>query len=326
LAPREGFAIGAGRVCWADCHLRNFMFPPRHLHLLATFVEVCREGSFTKAARKLGISKSIVSGQVRMLEEILAARVLERSTRQVALTQIGHEVLGAAERMLSAAGDVAIIAESKRAVATGVLRVAAPIYLGEFFVAPAVARLVSRFRELRAELLLSDEKTDPIALQLDAVVSVNASQDSNLVGMPLANDLEIIVCAPELAPHWQGATQPNELLSAPWVVHSCIPAGAQHHFRTAAGSSQSISPSRPVIRANTLDALRALISNGAGLGILPALVVAEDIRAGRMLRLLPDWQGRALQIHAWLPSDKHRTARVTLFLEELRAAFDGFGL
>src|SRR5687768_12705435 len=140
------------------------MFPPRHLHLLATFVEVCREGSFTKAALRLGISKSIVSGQVRMLEDTLGARLLERSTRQLALTQIGREVLGAAERMLSAAGDVANIAESKRTVATGVLRVAAPIYLGEFFVAPAVARLVSRFRELRAELMLSDEKTDPIAL------------------------------------------------------------------------------------------------------------------------------------------------------------------
>jgi DNA-binding transcriptional LysR family regulator len=302
------------------------MFPPRHLHLLATFVEVCREGSFTKAALRLGISKSIVSGQVRMLEDTLGARLLERSTRQLALTQIGREVLGAAERMLSAAGDVANIAESKRTVATGVLRVAAPIYLGEFFVAPAVARLVSRFRELRAELMLSDEKTDPIALQLDVVLSVNAAQDPNLVSTPLAKDLEIIVCAPDLAGEWRDATQPNELLAAPWVVHSCIPAGTQHRFRNQRGSQQTFSPPQPTIRANTLDALRALIANGAGVGILPALVVAEDIRAGHMVRLLPDWQGRALVIHAWLPSDKHPTARVTLFLEELRAAFDGFGL
>src|SRR5262245_38908863 len=105
------------------------MLSPRHLHLLVTFVHVCREGSFTQAARKLSISKSMVSDHLRTLEDVLGARLLERTTRRVALTQIGQEVLVAAERMQAAAADVSQLAESQRAAPSGVLRVGAPVFL-----------------------------------------------------------------------------------------------------------------------------------------------------------------------------------------------------
>jgi DNA-binding transcriptional LysR family regulator len=301
------------------------MLPPRHLPLLATFVAVCREGSFTKAARNLGVSKSIVSGQLRVLEDVLGARLLERSTRHVALTQIGQEVLIAADRMLSAANDVAFIAESKRTSPCGVLRVAAPVYLGMFFVAPAVARVVARSPEIRAELVFSDEKTDPIALRLDAVVSVNGAQDSALVCTQLGSDVEIIVGSPELAHRWSSAQQPKDLAAAPWIAHSAIPSGSQQVFRNQNGSEQQLAPLTPSILANTCDAIRLLVARGAGLAIAPSQLVADDIRSGRMVRMLPAWRGRAVRVHACLPSGKHPPARVTLFMEELRAVFDGFG-
>src|SRR5262245_37195643 len=203
------------------------MLAPRHFHLLATFVQVCREGSFTQAGRKLSISKSMVSSHLRTLEDILGARLLERTTRRVALTQTGQEVLAAAERVLVAAEDVASIAETKRAVPSGVLRVAAPVYLGTLWVAPAMARLCSRYPDLRTELLLSDARTDPIAHQLDATVSVNVAQDAAVTSVQLGTDSEIIVAAPQLAERWRSAAQPKDLSGAPWVAHSCIPAGAQ---------------------------------------------------------------------------------------------------
>src|SRR6185295_9576297 len=99
------------------------MLAPRHLHLFATFIQVCRDGSFTQAARRLSISKSLVSSHLRTLEDVLGARLLERTTRRVALTQVGQDVLAAADRMMLAAEDVVSITESQSGVPSGVLRV-----------------------------------------------------------------------------------------------------------------------------------------------------------------------------------------------------------
>jgi DNA-binding transcriptional LysR family regulator len=301
------------------------MLSPRHLHLLATFVQVCREGSFTLAARKLATSKSIVSSQLRTLEEVLGARLLERTTRRFALTQTGQEVLAAAERVMGAADDVASIAETRRAVPSGVLRVAAPVYLGTLWVAPAMARLCSKYSELRTELVLNDAKTDSIAQQLDATVSVNVSHDAAVTSVQLGTDFEIIVAAPALAEKWSSASQPKDLASAPWVAHSCIPAGAQYQFRNQRGTQQRLAAPPASAVANTTDACRTLVSSGAGFAVLPLGPVQEELRAGRMLRVLPQWKGRVIRIHLVLASQKHPPARVTFFVEELRAVLEESG-
>jgi len=297
------------------------MLSPRHLPLLATFVQVYRDGSFTKAGRSLSLSTSVVSAQLRTLEDALGARLLERTTRRVALTQTGQEVLAAAERMLAAASDVGRIAESKLGVPTGVLRVAAPVDLGALLVAPAVARLCSRYPELRAELLLSDGKSDPIANRLDAIVSVNAPKNSTYVSTQLGRDVEVIVASPELARKWQAATQPKDLAGAPFIGHPAIPARAQHQFRNQAGTLQRLAPKEIRILANTGDAIRSLVVGGAGFAVVPSQMVADDIAAGRMVRVLSEWRARTVRVHACLPSRSHPPARVRLFLEELRAVF-----
>jgi DNA-binding transcriptional LysR family regulator len=297
------------------------MFSHRHLPLLATFVQVCRDGSFTKAAGSLSISKGQVSNHLRMLEEALGARLLERTTRRVALTQMGQEVLSAADRMLSAASEVGRIAESRHGAVSGVLRVAAPVDLGAILVAPTVGRLCNRHPELKAELVLSDAQTDPVAHRLDAMVAVNVPRDSALISTLLGSDFEIIVAAPELARRWQGATQPKELAGAPWVAHPAIPDSARHQFRNERGALQRLASGEPRVRANTSDSIRSLVVGGVGLAVVPSQMVLEDIRSGRMVRLLPEWKGRRVRFHVCLTSRKHPPARVTLFVEELREMF-----
>jgi len=297
------------------------MLSPRHLPLLATFVQVYRDGSFTKAGRTLSLSKSVVSDQLRILEDVLGARLLERTTRRVALTQTGQDVLAAADRMLAASSEVGRIAESKLGVATGVLRVAAPVDLGALLVAPAIARLCSRYPELKAELVLSDDRTDPIANRLDAMVSVNVPRDSTMVSTQLGSDVEVIVAAPDLALCWQHVAQPKELANAPWIAHPAIPAGAHHQFRSQAGKLQRLAPKEARIQANTGDAIRSLVVGGAGFAVVPSQMIADDLQAGRMVRVLPEWRARTVRVHACLPSGSHPPARVKFFLEELRAVF-----
>lgn len=296
------------------------MLAPRHLHLLATFVQVCRDGSLTKAARNLGISKSLVSVHLRSLERALGARLLERTTRRLAVTQTGQDVLAAADRMLSAADDVARIAESKQGAPRGVLRVGASVEVGALLVAPTVARLCTRYPELRAELVLTDEKSDPIAQRLDVVVSVNVPKDSTLVSTRLGEDLEIVVASPELAQSWCGATEPKHLASAPWIAHPAIPPSARQ-FRNSRGALQRLAPVEPRIVANTGDAIRALVVGGAGFAVVPYQMVADDLHSGRMVRVLTDWRRRKCVLHACLPSRSNPPARATLFLQEFREVF-----
>jgi DNA-binding transcriptional LysR family regulator len=302
------------------------MLSHRQLPLLATFVRVCREGSFTGAARSLSISKGQVSNHLSMLEKVLGARLLERTTRRLALTQIGQDVYDAAERMLSAASEVDRIAESKGGLASGVLRVSAPLTLGALLVAPAVARLCARHPELRAELVLSDEKTDPMAHRLDAMVSVNVPQDSALISTHLGTDVEIIVASPDLARCWKAARQPKDLADAPWVAHCAIPASVRHQFKNERGTLQRLAPSEARAVANTSDAIRSLVVGGAGFAVVPSQMVRDDLESGRMLHMLPEWKGRQCRVHVCLPSRNHPPARVTLFVDELRAVFRMTGL
>jgi DNA-binding transcriptional LysR family regulator len=297
------------------------MLAPRHLPLLATFVQVCRDGSLTKAASNLAISKSLVSAHLRSLEQVLGARLLERTTRRLALTQTGQDVLAAADRMLSAANEVARIAESKQGAPSGVLRVGASVEVGALLVAPAVARLCARYPELRAELLLTDEKSDPIAHRLDVIVSINVPKDSTLISTRLGEDVEIVVASPELAQSWRDATEPKHLASAPWVAHPAIPPSARHQFRNSRGALQRLAPVEPRILANTGDAIRSLVVGGAGFAVLPYQMVADDLRSGRMVRVLTDWRRRKVVLHACLPSRNHPPARATLFLQEFREVF-----
>ena len=297
------------------------MLSTRHLPLLVTFVQVCRDGSFTVAARNLSISKALASAHLRQLEEALGVRLLDRTTRRATLTQVGQDVLTAAERMISAADDVSRIVETKQQAPSGVLRVGAPVDLGALLVAPAVARLCARYPELRAELVLTDARTDPIEHRLDAVLTVNAPKDSSLVSTRLGTDVEIIAASPSLTRTWQHAAEPKHLAEAPWIAHPSIPISARHNFKNQRGAQQRLAPTVARVVANTGDAIRSLLVGGAGLAVVPQQMVADDLRSGRMVRVLPKWTGRRIVVHASRPSRTHPSPRVKLFLAELRTVF-----
>lgn len=297
------------------------MLRHQHLPLLAIFAQVCRDGSLTVAAQSLGLSKSVVSSHLRNLEELLDVRLLERTTRRLALTQAGDAVLSAANRMLVAADDVNRIGEIQRETPTGTLRVAAPVDLGALLIAPSVARLCAQYPKLQAELILSDDYTDFFAQRLDAMLTVNVPKDSSLVSTRLASDVEIIVSAPELAKRWRDAKQPKDLTAAPFIAHTHVPSGSRRHYRNSQGAKQRITTSPPRIVANTTDAIRSLVVAGIGFAVVPSQVVYEDMMVGRIVRMLPDWRGRTVHVHLCRPSQQHPPPRVVALVRELRNIF-----
>lgn len=155
------------------------MLDPRDLPLLPVFVAVAQAGSFTGAARQLGLSKSVVSQHVRTLEERCGVRLFERTTRTLRLTQIGERVLEAALAVANAVKGLEQVVEVERQGATGTLRVTAPSDLGASVVAPVAAELAARHPDLRLDLVLDDGMRDLVAEGFDVAVRLGTIRESS---------------------------------------------------------------------------------------------------------------------------------------------------
>ncbi len=293
------------------------MLTPNDLPLLAVFTSIVRLGSFTAAARELGLSKSVVSHHLATLEERCGARLVERTTRTLRPTQVGERVLEAASGIVGGLRDVERALEEHGDVASGTLRVASTHDLGVRILAPAAARLAREHPGLRVELHCDDGLRDLIAEGYDLALRLGSAADSSHVIKKLGSEPEVIVGAPALAARFAAARRPAELAGATWIGHTQVAAPAVLRFRDEQGEGSEVHAERRAL-ANTGDGVRALAAGGVGLTTMPLFMVAADIAAGRLVRLCPGWSLRQLALYALLPSRENRPARVRAFLTILR--------
>jgi DNA-binding transcriptional LysR family regulator len=296
------------------------MFSTRDLPLLSVFAAVVRHGSFTAAAKDLGLSKSVVSDNVRVLEERCGVRLLDRTTRHLSLTDVGSEVLEAANAVNDATRSVRAIVDARRGAPIGALRIASTHALTAGFVAPVAARLVRDHPKLSVEIVSDDTPRDLVGDRFDVGIRVGTPKDSGYVIRRLARTREIIVAAPSLAGKLGVVKRPLALASAPWVRHTLAHAAKRWTFVGPRGERDTFTPTSRA-DANTIDGSRALIIGGAGVGLLPELVTADDIRRSVLVELCPGWSMRTLVLYALLPRPKPPT-QVELFIEALRARFE----
>ncbi|HEU4538238.1 MAG TPA: LysR family transcriptional regulator [Polyangiaceae bacterium] len=292
------------------------MLQPRDLPLLAVFAAVARHGSFTAAARELGLSKSVVSEHVRTLEARCGVGLLERSTRRVQLTQVGGHVLRAADAVVDAARDVGAILSEHRDAPVGELRVSTSHDLGARFVVPVAARLAVEHPQLRVDVVSDDAVRDLIGGGFDLSVRLGAPADSGHILRRLGTMLEHVVAAPALLDAFGPVARPRDLAGAPWVRHSLVTRTNVWRFRGPRGEHDEIAVT-PRAQANTAGGLVALLLSGLGFGVLPELMLGPEARRGALVKVCPEWHHRSLAIYALLPSAKP-PKRVSLFLAALR--------
>jgi len=295
----------------------------RDLPLLPVFVSVVRHGSFTVAAKELGLAKSVVSRHVRVLEERCGARLIERTTRRLKVTQIGEQILAAATTVVDAASEIDRLAAAHHSAPTGTLRVTAPQDLGAVLVAPVAARIARLHPLLRIEIELDDRPRDLVAEGLDVALRLGLLRDSGHVARRLGWEPEIIVGAAELVMAHADAGRPAALRGAPWVAHSPLGSKKVWKFRSGDGDEDEVVVTPRALASDT-GATRALVMGGVGFAVLPRHAVADDIVAGRLEHVCPAWFHRRIALHALLPGRKN-PPRVTLFLDHLAAAVPKLG-
>lgn len=289
---------------------------------MAIFAAVVEAQSFTVAAKRLGLTKSAVSKNVSQLEATHGVQLLYRTTRRIRPTDAGASFYESCAHMVRAAEAAVAALSAASGEPRGSLRVSAPVGMGEYLVAPAMAEFMAQHPQLEGDLLLSESMVDLMAERIDvavrAAVQAGRMDDSSLISRKLA-PLVLVACASPayLAKHNE-PTQPSEAAEHEWIAFSPIARPQKLVFR-GKGRQQTVRISARVV-TNNATALRTFVRSGLGLGLLPEFFIADDLERGVLERVLPDYQLPMGAIYAVYPHTQFVPAKVRLFVDALVAA------
>ncbi len=281
-------------------------------------------GGFTAAARALHVGQPTVSKWIAALERELGARLVDRNTRRAALTPSGRSVL-AHGRELLAAWEASRAAALGNALA-GRVNVSLPAVLGARFVTPILARAAAAQPGLDLSLQLSDAYVDVAAGRVDLAVRVGAEVPSALRRRALADSTRCLVAAPAYVDARGLPEEPEAIEAHDVLVHAGVAAQIwqfrpSHPGRKAMKRRETVHVrGRPRASADHSEALRALALEGLGVALLADWLVAPDIEAGRLVRLLPNWRAPAAPIVALMPAESEPPARVRYLVDALADA------
>jgi DNA-binding transcriptional LysR family regulator len=284
------------------------------------FAKVVETGSFVRAAERLGLSVSAVSRQVSELEAHLDARLLNRTTRRLSLTESGRVFY---ERSIQLLADLDEAEQSAGAGAVkprGTLRISCGTTFGARYLAPAIADFIVRFPEMRFDVELSDRATDLVDEGFDAAVRIGAIGSQNLVGRKIGETRLVCCASPNyLARHGEPKT-PEDLAAHACLTYEYASLKNVWPFRDQDGRDRSVKVSGPV-HANNGRFLAALAVAGAAIVIEPDFLVRPEVLAGRLVPILRQYEVPPASIHVVYPSRRHLSAKVRAFADFLGARF-----
>jgi DNA-binding transcriptional LysR family regulator len=274
---------------------------------LADFNLVARHGGFGRAARETGRPKATLSRRVAELEADLGLRLFERGARLLKLTQEGRALYERTGALLAEIDETAAALASGGDRPRGRLRISAPLLFSQTAMGTLAAGFARAYPDVRLEVTTEDRPVDMVEEGYDLVIRVNPDPDENLVGRIFLRDRLVVVAAPHLA-------RPADGVPVPAVVR---PAGDHAAWRIAGQPDIAIDP---ILRLSSLVMVRDAVRAGVGAGCLPASVVSHDLAAGRLVRW-GDVAGPEIALWALYPSRRLLSARVSAFLDFLKAAF-----
>ncbi len=287
---------------------------------LAAFAAVVDAGSFTGAAQRLGQSKAAVSDQVRRLEARLGARLLNRTTRRVSVTEAGAACHAHCVRMRQEAEAATRIAESLHAEPTGRLRLTAPQTFGPMHVAPALASFAARYPRLEIELRVATERADLIGGGLDLAIRVGALPDSRLVARRIGLTRRLLVASPDYLEARGAPGTAAEIPAHDTLVFQPLTPGSEWTISDPNGRARRV-PLRPRLLSDAGETLLEAARAGMGIAYMPDWMAHGLLATGDLRVVLPGWGRPAAPIHAVHASAGQPPAKVRLFIEHLRGHF-----
>lgn len=287
------------------------------LQELSFFVAVAESEGFSAAARRLGVSKALVSVSVSRLEARLGVRLFQRTTRSLSLTEAGQAALPHAQRSLLAARDAEEAASRALLSPRGVLRINAPMSFGLLHVVPALGEFARRYSEVRVDLVLDDRVLDLVDGGFDLALRIGSLPDSALVSLRVGTSRSVLVAHPEYLRARGTPRSPADLKDHDALVYSLSSSGAR--WTLVRGAESQTVRVEPRLLANNSLALRAALAQQLGIARMPWFAVGEELARGELVRVLPDWQLPELGIFALVTARDYMPPKTRVFIEFLRA-------
>lgn len=287
---------------------------------MAIFHEVAERGSFSAAARELGIAKSAVSNQVRRLETDLGVQLLHRSTRKLALTEAGAELLESARRIVAEADTARRRLAVLRERPVGTLRVGTSIGFGMLHLIPALAAFHQEVPELAYDVVLEDRKLDLIGDKLDFAVAFGAQSDSAHLVETLGKMGWCVCATPGYLASFGVPEAPADLASHRWLEFSGVPPRDWTFSR--GGQQQRVRP-RPTFSCNNLLGVHAALRAGMGVSAIARGDFAADLEAGVVTPLLESWELPPLPVVALKSRASRDLPKIRLVVDFLRQRWSG---
>lgn len=290
------------------------------LNDLRLFALVVDQGGFAAAARVMGMSRSRVSRRIALLESRLGVRLVQRTTRSFAVTEIGRAFYTHCAAMLVEAEAAEEVVERSQAEPRGLVRVACPASIIHFQVGAMLARYLVACPLVEVHLDSTGRRVDVIREGFDLAIRVRFPplEDSGLVVRRLAASRQKLVAAPGLLAAAPPLRTPADLAGRPTLGWG----GAVEEWRlTGPGGQRAAVPHSPRYTTDDMGALRLAAIAGVGLCQFPEMVVAEDLAAGRLTEILPDWTLPEGIIHAVFPSRRGLLPSVRSLVDFLAAEY-----
>lgn len=287
------------------------------LEQLRILVKVVQAGSFTRAAELLQTQKSYVSRVIAQLEAELGAKLLERTTRTLSVTETGQAVVERAVGILAAVEDTTRLVQQAQGEPRGQLRLTCGVEFGMLAVNGWVAEYLERFPEASADIEYTSRVLDLVHEGFDLSIRVGALPASRLVARSLGQlDYGLFACPLYLAK--RGTPADLEALREHSLV--MFSGGTQRRgwllTPAAAGEAEAVRIDGPVrLRVNNSFAVRDALLKSLGIGQLPLLIAAEALTAGRLVPVLPDWRLPTVPVHAVYPSQRYLSPKVRAFID-----------
>lgn len=280
-----------------------------------TYVRVAESGSFSAVAREVGATQPAISRQVAALEQHLGARLIQRTTRSLTLTEDGRDLLGHARRVLDSVEDAEAAVGRRHATPGGLVRVATPASFGRLYVAPRMRRLLDRYPELSVQLHMGDNTVDLVSEGIDLAIRAGAVNEASLVARRIGSSARHVVASAEYLDRNGAPASPLDLSR-----HSCVVflLNATPNEWTFRGPDGAIAvPISGRFRTDSSEAMREAVMSGIGLALSPAWIFGADLAAGRVRTVLDGFQLERLPIHAVYPSRRNLAPRTRAVIDFL---------
>lgn len=285
------------------------------LNAMEVFVRVVQSGSFSEAARALNLTPSAVSKQVSRLEDRLGARLINRTTRRLGLTEEGQAFFERAQRILADVQEAEQAVTQLHGAPRGTLKLNAPVVFGRMHIAPLLPGFVAAYPEMRVDFSVNDRYVDLLEEGLDLVIRIGELKDSSLIARRLATNRRVMVATEDYIARNGAPEKPSDLLQ-----HNCLAYLYRQQRNTwqfeGPGGGETVEV-RGSIEANNAEVILELTRAGHGIALLPTWLVGECLRKGYLRQVMKSYVASDSQIYAVYPPGRHLSPKVRSFVDHL---------